>query len=86
MPNKQYVKGRKKEYKITAQMKRHGYDIAQRTAGSHSPFDVIGIRFKDKQITLVQSKPSTMTETQKKKIEKENKELNGIFQVFFKVI
>ena len=43
MPNKNYIKGRRKEYKICKKLIEKGFDIAQRTAGSHSPIDIIVI-------------------------------------------
>jgi Holliday junction resolvase len=85
MPNKNYLKGRRKEYKIVNQFKEKGL-IAQRTAGSHSPFDVIAINPKERRIFLVQAKPETMSENQKNKIKKENELLNGLFIVQFDVI
>lgn len=57
MVNINYNRGRAKEYRIAHKFKKMGYDIAQRTAGSHSPFDVIAISKADKRIYLVQSKP-----------------------------
>ena len=47
MANKAYQKGRRKEYKVCNELKEEGYDIAQRSAGSHSPIDVWAIN-KDK--------------------------------------
>jgi len=86
MPNANYVKGRKKEYKICEQLKKKGFDIVQRTAGSHSPFDVIGIDIKNKKIRLVQSKPNTMNSHQQQKLREKNKDLNGLFEVKFSVV
>jgi Holliday junction resolvase len=86
MPNSNYIKGRKKEYKIIHQLKLKGYDIAQRTAGSHSPFDIIAIDIKDKTIRLIQCKPDTMNSHQQQKIRDENNKLNGLFNVSFSVI
>jgi len=43
MPNKNYVNGRNKEYKVCKQLKEIGFDIAQRSAGSHSPIDIFAI-------------------------------------------
>lgn len=57
MPNKNYIKGRKKEYSIVHKLKKKGFDIVQRTAGSRSPVDIIAIHRKKKIILLVQSKP-----------------------------
>ncbi len=57
MAIKRYAKGRRKEYAIVHRLKQEGFDIAQRTAGSHSPFDVIAVHKEKKIIFLVQSKP-----------------------------
>ena len=48
MPNKNYIKGRRKEYLIRDKLIKEGFDIVQRTAGSHSFIDVIAIRKSDK--------------------------------------
>lgn len=86
MPNKNYLKGRRKEYKICQRLKDLDYDIVQRTAGSHSPFDIIAISLTKKEIHLVQCKPDNMPETQIKKLKEENQKLNGLFLVSFSVI
>jgi len=86
MPNKNYIKGRRKEYKIVHNLKDKGWDIAQRTANSRSPFDVIAINIKEKKIRLIQSKPDDMNATRQQKIRDDNKELNGEFNVSFSVI
>jgi len=87
-----YKKGRRKEYKICKDLKEKGYNIVQRTAGSHSPIDIIAISIKDKEILLIQSK-RTITEDMnyikpslKNKIEEENKELNGKYTIKFKAL
>jgi len=85
MPNANYIKGRRKEYKIVKQHKDTGYTIAQRTAGSHSPFDVIAIDIENRVIKLIQAKPNNYTEKQTKDILEENKELNGPYKVYFVV-
>lgn len=83
MPNKNYVKGRRKEYAICNTLRAEGFDIVQRTAGSHSPVDVIAIRRRDKKIKLVQAKPDNF---KSEKIEEELKWLNDEFIVKFEVI
>lgn len=85
MPNKNYIKGRRKEYKYVKIMRDKGF-IAQRTAGSHSPFDVIAINPETKQIRLIQCKPDSMNATRAQKIRNENKELSGSFEVRFSVV
>jgi len=86
MPNKNYLKGRRKEYKVCDEYKALGFDIVQRTAGSHSPFDIIAIDKETKEIKLIQCKPNSMNEKQIRRIEEDNKELNNMFKVCFKVI
>ena len=85
MPNKNYIKGRNKEYKIVNRERNRG-NIANRTAGSHGPYDVISIDIKNRIIRLIQSKPDTLNAHQAQKIREKNKELNGTFEVKFSVI
>ena len=85
MPNANYVKGRRKEYKICNIMKQQGYQIAQRTAQSRSPFDVIAINTVTKEIKLIQSKPNSMSMTKIRELLEDNKDLTGIFEVEFEV-
>ena len=86
MGNKNYVKGRRKEYKIVNDFKEKGFEISQRTAGSHCPFDVIAIDKKTKRIKLIQAKPDSMSSSAKDKIEAENEWLNDEFMVSFEVL
>jgi len=83
MPNKNYVKGRRKEYKIMSDLKEIGYDIAQRSAGSHSPIDVFGIKLNEKKIIFLQSKPE---DYKSNKYSEFIEKLNGTFEVEFKII
>jgi len=71
MPNKNYIKGRKKEYKIMKMFKEAGYDIAQRTAGSHSPIDIFAVDRKNKTIIFIQSKPDVYPLIKSNRIKKE---------------
>ena len=83
MPNKNYQKGKQKEWRCTQKLLKQGFDIAQRTAGSHSPFDVIAIDKATKHIKLVQCKPNSLSKNKKEEIEFENLGLNGMFRVEF---
>lgn len=86
MPNKNYNKGVKKEHKLCKELINYeGMDIAQRTAGSHGPFDIIAISIKNKVIKLVQSKPNDFSRTEELKLLTENEGLNGRFTVRFEV-
>ena len=86
MVNKNYQKGRAKEYRICNQLKEDGFIISQRSAGSHSPIDVFAIHKKKKKIVFVQAKPKSMSDKNKKKLADELDWLNGNFKVEFKVI
>lgn len=84
-----YQKGRKKEYKIVEKYVKQGL-IAFRSAGSHSPIDVVAIDYKNREIFLVQSK-RTLKESMfyidpklKKKLEERYAFLNGDYKVRFK--
>lgn len=86
MSNKNYIKGRRKEYKIVKQYKDKGYKIVQRSAGSHSPIDVFAIDKETRTIKLIQAKPDSMSNNAKQKIIDENQWLNGLFKVVFEVV
>jgi Holliday junction resolvase len=82
MPNKNYIKGRRKEYKVMHEEKAKGC-IAFRTAGSHSPIDVVSINPDKRTITLIQCKPDTWTEKQILFLLQTNELLNGRYDARF---
>lgn len=84
--NKNYLKGRKKEYQIRKQLLLEGWDICQRTAGSHSPVDVIAINKLTRVVKLIQCKPADFSLKEKQKIEAEMAWLNNMFRVEFEII
>jgi len=75
-----------------SKLKNDRFDVVQRTAGSHSPIDIIAINTRDKSIKLVQAKrtlnkPMDYIDPKlKEKIEKEFEKLNGFFWVDFEVL
>lgn len=83
--NKNYQKGRRKEYSVKWKLEELGM-IAFRSAGSHSPIDVIGIDPERKLIKLIQCKPESMSKNARNAILEQNKGLNGQFHVSFEVI
>lgn len=85
MPNKNYEKGKKKEYRVRDHYVRMGY-IVLRTAGSHGFADLIAIHPESKSIRFIQCKPDKFSDFQKKKLLKENKFCNGTFYSEFLVI
>ncbi len=93
MPNKNYLKGTRKERRIVNDARENGH-IAARTAGSHSPIDCFIINKEARVITFVQSKPDSMSELKKngemkiaaKRIHDELDFLNGQWVVIFELI
>jgi hypothetical protein len=88
-----YIKGRRKEYKIIYDERAKGR-IAFRSAGSHSPIDVVSIDIKNKTIFFIQSKRtlnkrmSYIDETIKNKLmnDEQLKQLNNTYDCSFIVL
>ena len=85
MPNKNYRKGRRKEYGVCDKLKKDGYDIVQRSSGSHSPIDIFAINKETKKIVFVQVKSGYLPDSEYSKIWKDNKWLNDKFDVEFDI-
>ena len=73
MPNKNYQKGIKKEYKIKKQFEMKGYTVL-RTAGSHGFADLIAIKWL--KIRFIQCKPDNFSKREEKKLMDENNIFN----------
>lgn len=78
-----YQKGVRKEYRIVNKLKSEGWDIVQRSAGSHSPIDIWAVNKLTRVIKLIQVKPDDYNA--KKEIFK-MRWLNNVFRVEFEVI
>lgn len=86
MANKSYNKGRRKEYKIVHEYEDLGCRISQRTAGSHSPIDVLAVDEENNKIFFIQSKPDNFSRKKEKELKEKNKGLNGTFEAEFLVV
>ena len=89
MPNANYVKGRRKEYKICdiyKQSRHHKWDIVQRTAGSHSPIDIFAVCKAERRIDFIQAKPDNYPETKANQLLRDNAWLNNTFHGKFRLI
>ena len=84
MVNKAYRKGYEKERKIVNEARGKGH-LSFRSAGSHSPIDVVIIDRELSQITFIQAKSDNYTEAAKKKLEKEYEWLDDMFYCVFEV-
>ncbi len=85
MPNYNYNKGVRKERKIVNEAREKGL-IAFRSAGSHSPIDVVVIDVHKRIIKFIQCKPDSISENAKNKITDEMVLLSGFFGVMFEVL
>jgi len=86
MPNQNYVKGRRKEYRIVEKFRKADCEIVFRSAGSHSPIDVVAINKENKRIYFIQCKPDSLSESAKKKLEDTQEELIGLYECEFLVL
>lgn len=86
MPNRNYINGRRKEYKVMQQLKKIGCDIVFRSAGSHSEIDVIGIDIKGRRIFTIQCKPKSLSANKREEILQRNTLLNNNYLMTFEVI
>ena len=84
MPNSNYIKGVKKERKIVNDARAEGL-LSFRSAGSHSPVDVVIIDAQKKEIELIQCKPESLGEKQKSLLYEALKYVEGVYVVSFKV-
>jgi len=82
MPNANYIKGIRFEREIVNKERKEG-NIAFRSAGSHSPVDVVVIDKDFKQIWFIQAKTGQKKHT---KLEKEFNDVSSGWTVYFKVM
>ena len=87
MPNKNYRSGRRKEYSVCDKLKKEGFDIAQRSSGSHSPIDVFAINKEEKKIKFIQIKKGDLSSSEYSKIWEDMKWIQeGNFDIEFEII
>lgn len=80
MPNRNYIKGVKKERKFVNVFREMGM-LSFRSAGSHSPIDVVCINKTDKVVYLIQCKPDSMPEKTKNKLLEKLKPYEGEYTI-----
>jgi Holliday junction resolvase len=84
MPNSNYIKGRKKEYRVMNEERKKG-NLVLRSAGSHSKIDIVCIDVRGRIIKFIQCKPDDTTDLEKNKLELEMRKLNNVFRCEFVV-
>jgi len=82
--NSNYIKGRRKEYKLKKDYEQKGY-LVLRMAGSHGFSDLVAIDIKNKKILFIQVKPDKFSDKEKKRLEKKYKSINKKFLCNFLV-
>ena len=80
-----YRRGADKERRIVNAARKLG-KISLRSAGSHSPIDVVTIDLIDMTVRFIQCKGLKFPDSEKRRLEKEYKSLNGYFKGTFEVI
>ena len=85
MPNKAYLKGVRKERKLVNRARANKL-LAFRSAGSHSPIDVVIIDKYHRKVRFIQCKPDDMAQSAKERLYNEFYWLEGSFKVSFEVI
>lgn len=84
MPNKHYMKGYRKERKVVNEARAKGH-LAFRSAGSHSPVDVVDIWISRRRIKLIQCKSDELSENERNRLLKMWHGLDGTYTVKFSV-
>jgi hypothetical protein len=82
MPNSNYIRGRKKEYRVMNDERKLG-NLVLRSAGSHSPIDVVSIDVSSRVIKLIQCKPDDISKLDRDRLELQARELNNVFRCEF---
>jgi len=85
MPNKNYLKGRRREWKIKRELEKEGY-ICIRSAGSKSFADIICIDRNVGIVRFIQCKPKNFSEKKKKELLEKYDWLYDISRCSFEVI
>lgn len=86
MVNKNYRKGRAKEYRLKQQLERRGF-IVLRSAGSHGFADLVAIHKRGKYIKFIQCKPKDLGKLARGKLEYDNAWINHkLFKTYYEIV
>ena len=80
-----YRNGAARERRFVNNLKKDGFDIVFRSAGSHSPVDVVAIHQESKMIYFIQCKPQTLSKNAQKALQSHYEWLNRDYACHFKV-
>ena len=85
MSNKNYIRGRAKEYRIKKKFEKMGY-VCIRSAGSHSFADIIAVHPIKMSIVFIQCKPKKYSHKKADELRLKYKWLFNRFECYFDVI
>ena len=85
MPNKNYLKGRRREWKIKRELEKEG-NIVLRCAGSHGFCDLVAIDKSSNMIKFIQCKPKNFSKNKKEELVKEYDWVYDIWSCRFDVM
>ena len=83
MPNKNYQKGRRKEYALKRKLESEGW-LVLRSAGSHGFADLVAI--SETKVIFIQCKPDNFSDLDKSRLLEKYKFINSYRECFFEVI
>ena len=86
MPNKNYIKGRRYEYKLAHVLRKSGFDIVFRSAGSHGPIDLVAIDTSSRTMLFVQAKQGKLSYTKRLELKHKWIKLNDKYLCKFEVM
>ena len=87
-----YKKGARKEYHLCESLRKKGYDIVFRSAGSHSSIDIVAIDTISRVILLIQSKRTLDKNMNyidpkiRERLLNDNSHIAGVYDVIFDVM
>lgn len=81
MPNKNYIKGVKKERRIKKELEAAGLTVI-RSAGSFGFADLVAIDFENNKIRFIQCKPDNFPASEEKKLMEEHDMFNSPYMAW----
>lgn len=85
MPNRNYLRGRAKEYREAAKLKAEGWTVL-RTAGSHGFADLVAVKSVQEtgvygEIRFIQVKKGKLSESERAALTRFLQTFNGVYRV-----
>lgn len=88
--NRNYVNGSAREYRIMKKLRDEGWEVVERSAGSHGAIDVFAMKTATNtslgQMLLIQCKGGKSAKRERKKAEREMPLMSGLYSVKVEVV